>query len=223
MTMTQPSPTDTTIRNSVRDELEWAPDVHGEITVEVTDGTVTLTGVVNDLAERRAVLTAAIRVRGVSLVCDALTVDHQGLPRTDTEVAARVHNVLMWTTNLPRDAVRFSVRDHVVLVTGTLDWEYERQAVQRAIERIVDVARVENQITLSQRPAAAPDTRDRILQALLRNALIDAADVAVEVCGDAVTLTGVISTWDEMREVDRIAWSSPHVAVVHNNIVLRIR
>jgi osmotically-inducible protein OsmY len=221
MTMTQPSPTDTTIREAVRDELEWAPDVHGEITVEVADGTVTLTGVVNDLAERRAALGAALRVRGVSLVCDALTVDHQGLPRTDTEVAARVHNVLMWTTNLPRDAVRFTVRDHVVRVTGTLDWEYQRQAVQHAIECIVDVARVDNQITLSQRPVAAPDTRERILCALLRNALIDATRVEVEVSGAEVTLTGIISTWDEMREVDRVAWSSPHVAVVRNEIVVR--
>lgn len=225
MTMTQPSQTDTTIREAVRDELEWAPDVHGSITVEVADGTVTLTGVVGDLAERRAALGAALRVRGVSMVCDALTVDHQGLPRTDTEVAARVHNVLMWTTNLPRDAVRFSVRDHVVLVTGTLDWDYERQAVQRAIEGIVAVARVENQITLSQRPAAAAaaDTRERILSALLRNALIDAAGLEVEVRGDEVTLIGVISSWDELREVDRVAWSSPHVAVVRNNITVRTR
>lgn len=222
MTMTQPSRTDTTICDSVRDELEWAPDVHGPITVEVTDGTVTLTGVVGDLAERRAALAAALRVRGVSTVCDALAVDHQGLPRTDTEVAARVHNVLMWTMDLPRDAVRFSVRGHVVFVTGTLDWDYQRQAVQHAIERIVDVVRVENQILLSERPAAA-DTRERILLALDRNALVDASALEVEVSGDEVTLTGAISTWDELREVDRVAWSSPHVSVVRNNIAVRAR
>jgi osmotically-inducible protein OsmY len=221
--MTRPSHTDTTICSNVRDELEWAPDVHGGITVDVTDGIATLAGVVGDLVERRAALAAALRVRGVSVVCDALTVDHQGLPRTDTEVAARVHNILMWTTNLPRDAVRFSVRNHVVFVTGTLDWDYERQAVQRAIERIVDVVRVENQIILSQRTAAVTDTQAQILSALRRNALVDAADLVVEVCGDEVELTGVISTWDELREVDRIVWSSPHVAVVRNNIRLRTR
>lgn len=220
MTMTQPSRTDTTIHESVQAELEWAPDVHGAITVEVTDGTVTLTGVVGDLVERRAALAAALRVRGVSMVRDALTVDHQGLARTDTEVAARVHNVLMWTMDLPRDAVRFRVKDHVVFVTGTLDWDYQRQAVQWAIECIVDVARVENLIILTERPAAL-DTRERILLALLRNALLDATGLNVEVSGDEVTLTGVISTRAELREVDRVVWSSPHVAVVRNDIVVR--
>jgi osmotically-inducible protein OsmY len=55
------TPTDTEIRSSVESELWWSPYVDSDrVSVAVTDGVATLTGVVDSLRERRAATRNAV-------------------------------------------------------------------------------------------------------------------------------------------------------------------
>jgi osmotically-inducible protein OsmY len=66
------------IRTAIREALERRADREtGKIELDVNDGLVTLTGLVNSAAERRAVIGAAIGTRGVDAVVDKL---HVALP-----------------------------------------------------------------------------------------------------------------------------------------------
>lgn len=219
MTTTKLS-TDSKVRAAVEEELEWTPDVDAAgVGVAVEEGTVTLSGEVDNYSERLAATRAALRVRGVRAVVDALTVHpRQSWPVTETDIAKEVKRALDWASNVPSH-VKAEIHGHHVTLTGEVDWEYQRLAAKRAVQYLRGVTAVNNLISLRARPSAA-DTEERIRQALTRNAQLDADSIDVTVNGNTVTLTGTVHSWAEKQQAAHAAWASPHVTEVDNQIML---
>ncbi|MES1169155.1 MAG: BON domain-containing protein, partial [Leifsonia sp.] len=212
---------DQDIQTAVRDELEWTPDVDASgIGVAVADGTVSLSGEVADYSERVAATRAALRVRGVTAVVDDLAVHpRSGFVVTETDIAKEVERALKWASNVP-DTVKAEIKDHTVTLTGSVNWDFERQAAKRAVQYLRGVYTVNNLITLTARPSAL-DTEERIMKALTRNAQIDANSIGATVTGSKVTLTGTVHSWAEKQQAGQAAWASPHVTDVDNRILVR--
>lgn len=220
MTTTAPHITDRDIHDSVEAELRWLPQIDAPaIGVAVKNAIVTLTGEVASLSQRVAAKNAALRVHGVTAVADEIEVRSPSNPRTDTDTAEAVRNALEWNPSVPSGKVKAEVRDHVVTLTGTVPWDYQRQGAQKVVEHLLGVRRVDNQITLAAKPSA-PDTAHRIKSAFVRSASIDADSIDVDVVGNTVVLTGHMSSWAEKEEATRAAWASPNVAAVTNNITV---
>lgn len=218
MTTTHALRGDHAIQNAVRLEAEWTPEVTAsDIGVSVAGGVVTLSGHVGTLAERVAMTKAAQRVRGVTTVVDDLSID-SSYPVPETEVAKQVQQVLGWTANVPK-GIKAEVVHHRVTLTGEVHWDFQRQAAVRAVRAIQGVYGVEDQITLAPRPNAA-DTEERIREALVRNASLDASTTKVTVHGSAVMLTGHVRSWMEKEQAGRAAWMSPNVTEVRNDLAV---
>lgn len=209
------------IQTAVQDELEWTPDVDAAgIGVAVEDGAVTLSGEVDDYSERLAAKRAALRVRGVSTVVNDLTVHPKSAATvTETDIAKEVERALKWATNVP-DSVKAEITGHDVTLTGQVQWDFQRQAAKRAVRYLRGVYTVNNMITLTARPSAA-DAQERIKNALVRNAQLDANHITVTVTGNKATLTGHVRSWAEKEQAGFAAWASPHVTDVANNLVVR--
>lgn len=206
------------IQTAVQDELDWTPDVDAAgIGVAVEDGAVILTGEVDQNSERLAAKRAARRVRGVSTVVDALTVHPKAsITITDTDVAREVRRALQWADNVP-DTVKAEVSDHNVILTGEVLWDFQRRAAQRTVQHLRGVHRVDNRITLFARVSAS-DAKERIRNALVRNAQLDANHIVVTVIGNRATLSGHVRSWAEKEQAGRAAWASPHITEVENNV-----
>jgi osmotically-inducible protein OsmY len=76
---------------------------------------------------------------------------------------------------------------------------------------------VSNLITIQ--PSVTPaELKEKIEDALVRNAEIDADRITVEVQGGKAILKGTVRSWAEREAAERAAWSAPGITSVDNRI-----
>src|ERR1700733_14085645 len=99
---------DTHLQLSVLAELEWEPSVTAaHIGVAANAGVITLTGPVENYAQKDAADAAARRVKGVLAVAEKLEVQvPYERKRGDDEIARGIVDRLAWDVSVPLDAVQ---------------------------------------------------------------------------------------------------------------------
>lgn len=221
MSAVAPTRTDLTLKAAVQAELDWTPEVEASgISVNVLHSVVTLSGDVQDYAELYAAKSAARRVRGVStLVNDLLVHTSSGENVTEADIVREARHALAWKIDVP-STVCAEVTGHAVTLSGEVRWNFQRVAAIRAIQYLPGVHSVDNQITLGARtPAAAAE--ERVTNALVRSAQIDAEHVTVSMTETKATLTGHVRSLAEKRQAGLATWSSPDVTEVDNRLVVQ--
>jgi osmotically-inducible protein OsmY len=208
------------LKQSVLDELKWEPSVTAaHIGVIAKDGVITLSGHVENYAEKHAAETAVGRVKGVKAVAEELEVR---LPfdttRGDDAIAAAAIDRLAWDVSVPRDAVRVKVEKGWVTLTGQVGWHYQREAAEQDVRRLFGVIGVSNQTTVKPRPDAS-NISDNIVDALHRT-WFDPKTVTVTTDGGKVRLTGTVHSWRDREMAESTAWAAPGATTVENDIAI---
>jgi osmotically-inducible protein OsmY len=213
--------TDSQLQQDVMAELKWEPAVHAaQIGVLVKDGVVTLAGEVSSFPEKWQAERAAQRVSGVKALAVDMTVKLSALgKRTDADIAESAKNILSWTSTVPTDAIQVLVENGWLTLSGSVEWQYQRQAATDSVRNLVGVAGVSNQISI-QPSLSANVVKSDIEAALKRRASDDAKTIAVDVNGANVTLTGTVHSWAERDLATRSAWGSAGVRHVVDKMSL---
>ena len=215
--------TDARIQSDVLAELKWdARVMPNEIGVAVKDGVVTLTGWVDSYTKRWAAEDAAHRVRGVKAVANDIEVRlSSGAERNDTDIAAAAARALEWDAFVPIDTIDVTVSKGWVTLKGEVEWQYQKQDAERAVGRLAGVKGVTNLIVVKPRLTPS-ELKNKIEQALVRSAELDAKRITVDVVGSKVTLKGTVRSWAEKKEAERQAWLAPGVTSVDNRIMIEV-
>ena len=211
--------TDAKIREDVLDQLSWESDVDDrQIGVAVENGVVTLSGVVNSYTSKMAAERAAKKVYGVKAVAEDIEVKYgDAFKKTDKEIAKAAVDALEWNISVPDDKIMVKVEDGWVYLSGEVQWDYQRNAAKKAVENLLGVRYVSNNITLKQK-VEAKDIKGKIQRAFERAAELDAKKISVEVDGHTVTLRGTVRSLAEKEEARKTAYASPGVYNVINKI-----
>jgi osmotically-inducible protein OsmY len=210
--------TDYNVRANVQNELAWSPKVNaGRIAVSATNGAVTLTGQVGSYLEKWEAETIAKRVYGVTGVANDLQVDYNGTGTRDTEVLQQAVQALKWNLEVPSGAIQVTVSDGWITLSGRVTWNFQRKAAESAVRNLSGVKGLTDEITLETQPAPK-DVKQRIADALSRNAQLDARRISVNTEGNTAVLDGSVKSWAERDEAETAAWSAPGVNMVKNNL-----
>jgi osmotically-inducible protein OsmY len=210
---------DEILKREVERELEWDPQVeHERIGVIVKDGAVTLTGYVSKYGKKCAALHAAERVHGVRAVADEIGVRLPGsVGGDDSAIAEAIARSLRWNTNVP-DNVKAEVRDGVVVLRGEVEWEYQRNAAERAVRNVRGVTGVSNLIVVKPRTKKTADVEQRIREAIERCAGLDVDSLSITTENSTVLLRGKVRSLREKHVAEEEAASAPGISKVDNEL-----
>lgn len=213
---------DKELRQLVIDELEFDPSIDSaEIGVAAENGVVTLSGHVPDYIQKIAAERATWRVKGVKGIAQKIEVRLPGdKKQSDDEIAQRALHILAWNVMVPKDCVRVKVSDGWVTLSGSVRWNYQREAAVNEIWKLGGVKGVTNSIQL-QSMVQVGDVKQSIQDALKRHAEVEADEVRVDVRdGGTVRLDGRVENWRELQAVKRAVWSAPGVQSIDDHLVI---
>ena len=212
---------DSELKKVVLDELSWEPSVDAaHIGVTAKDGVVTLTGQVDNYSHKAGAEKAASRVKGVRAVVEEIEVKlPYDVKRSDEDIAAAAVDRLGWNSTIPNGAVQVKVEKGWVTLSGTVDWQFEKEAAELDIRALSGVIGVSNQVLVS--PAvSASSVKDDIEQALQRSWYYDPDTIQVNAFGGKIKLTGTVTTWNARCLAGMTAWSAPGATSVDNAITV---
>nr|WP_315250681.1 BON domain-containing protein [uncultured Flavobacterium sp.] len=209
------------LQKDVQYAIKWEPSLHAaEIGVTVKDGVVTLTGTVDGYFKKNQAEDAAKNVAGVKAVVEKIEVKYSnGYTKTDNEIATEVLKALSDSWSVPDDKVKVKVENGMVTLDGELPWNYQREAAKTAVIYLSGVKSVINSIKIKSEVHDAIEKKD-VEKALARSWAFDSDDISVKVNGTNVTLTGVVGSIYQKEEAGRLAWKTPGIWSIDNNLVV---
>jgi osmotically-inducible protein OsmY len=200
---------------NVSDELFWDPKIDTvSVAASADGGVVTLRGTVGSFRQKREAKKAAERVWGVVSVDNQIDVELMGEQRReDADLRGDVLQALMLDSLVPT-SVDAWVEDGVVTLTGTVDWQYERDEAEFVAGNLLGVVAIENDIYLADTTPSSADVEKKIKKAFTRNAKLDADALTVSTSDGTVRLSGQVGSWDEHDDAVAAAWAAPGVKTV---------
>lgn len=210
---------DSLIQKDVMEELRWEPLLSAsEIGVAVKNGVVTLSGMVDTYAKKLRAERAVKRIEGVKAVAEDIQVGiSPEFRKTDAEIAEAVLNALKWHTGVQEEKIKIRVEDGHVRLEGEVEWEYQRNQAQTAIENLAGVKSVINLIGIKPKISSG-DIQQKINAAFHRSANIDSGKISVEVSGSKVILNGKVRSFAEKEDAEVAAWNAPGVISVESKL-----
>jgi osmotically-inducible protein OsmY len=160
--------TDVQLRHEVLDALDQDPCIDASrIAVTTREGVVTLTGSVPVYAQKFAAEEAVERVPGVEAIANAIEVrPPDGGQPADAHIAATALHALHWEAAVPQDHVRVIVRDRWITLDGTVAWQYQKDAADRAVRALVGARGVSNLLLVKPKEGVEPHEAWRAFQAV---------------------------------------------------------
>lgn len=230
------------IQKAINDALLQDPRVMSfNVDVDVYGSTVTLRGMVNNFAAKRAAEQVAGNTVGVKRVTNRLKV-RPAQDILDSRIEQDIETALLRDPYVERFEIRVSVTDSVAVLHGTVDSWFEKTQAEIVAGNVKGVVDVRNNLTLESSapyrydpyldpfdldydytPGVVAAPNDRIDQRLAEDVrdelwwspFVDSEQVTVEVNGRTVTLSGEVDSNAERAAAVKNAYDAGAFAVVN--------
>jgi osmotically-inducible protein OsmY len=213
--------TDDQLIRDAQDELVWDPRVDSAaIAVSADDGVVTLRGTVGSFRERREATNVVKRVYGTRRVDNQLQVRLlDEFKRQDADLRGAVLQALALDALIP-ETIDAKADDGTVTLTGSADFQFERDEAELVAGNVAGVRWLENEIELIAPSPDPHDVQHDIKKAMERDAKLDARGIDVASSNGTVTLSGTVASWAEHDAAVGAAWAAPGVRDVDDRILV---
>lgn len=209
------------LQKDVQDAIKWEPLLHAaEIGVIVHNGIVTLTGTVDSFAKKKEAEDAAKNVAGVKALVDDIEVKpNRFAVVNDTDIAHEIVRALQENWSVPDKKIKVIVDNGRVTLEGILDWDFQREAALKSVRYLAGVTSVTSKLKIQ------PEINNELEQkkvegALRRNWAIEADKIQIRAHDRTITLSGIVNSLFQKEEAERIAYKTPGVWFVDNQLVV---
>jgi len=177
--------------------------------IEVDDGVVVLTGVVDNLAAKNAAEQTALNTVGVWRVNNFLRVRPDNMPE-DPVIADRIRRALRRNPYTEPHEIEVSVRNGLVDLRGTVDSRFEMIEASRAASKVSGVIEVDNHLVVRYGYELVEvkddwELKDDVEAALWWSPYVPSEDITVTVDRGVVTLEGRVDTWNQRQRAKETA------------------
>lgn len=214
--------TDNEIKQTILDHLYWDMRVDdGDITVNVENGNVTLTGSVPTYFGKQSAYEDAWVIPGVVNVEDKLSIEYPATVKypSDEQIRQSVESIILWSPDIDSTDINVKVDSGSVELSGIVDALWKKIKIKELISNLIGVIEIINKITI----VSSDSIEDRkiaedVIDALDRNINLDIDMVDVSVDNGVVTLSGEVTGWFEKAEVYNSALYTKGVKEIDDQI-----
>jgi len=209
------------LRKEVIEAIKWEPLLSSnEIDVSVQDGIVTLGGTVDNFTQKKEAEQAVKNIAGVKAVVDDVKVGlYFSAIKSDTDIAASVIKALRENWAVPDHRIKVTVENGWVTLEGILHWNFQRKAADNAIRYLPGVRGVIDKIKI-EAEIKNELGKEIVEKALRRSWILDVDNIRVRVDGKTIFLSGIVDSLFQKEEAERIAWNTPGVWYVDNELLV---
>lgn len=224
---------DVQIERDIRSALLDDPATEAyEITAEVEDGVVTLSGTVDSYQERQLAEIVAKGVRGVKEVEDNIGVDYE-TERSDSEIKHDIEQALRWNAYVDDNAITVDVKEGKVTLSGTVGsaaekrlakydaWVAGTESVNLDKLSVEDWARNGKLRGEKYVVKSEDEIQQAVNDALLMDPRVMSFNVDADVTGSMVTLRGTVDNLKAKRAAEEDARNTVGVSAVSNRLKVR--
>ncbi len=207
------SETDRKIESAAEASYNYRTVLENHVKVKVTDGIVTLTGVVQDKDDRAVAVDTVENLPGVTAVRNEITIKSEYPERSDKWMALKIRSRLLVKSNVSVATTTVMVDDGVVTLTGTAENIAQKELTAIYAQDIAGVKSVRNELLV--RPADAGATigeriddasiTTQVKYALLSHKATSALNTKVTTIDGVITITGEAASDAEKSLVTKLA------------------
>ncbi len=211
---------DEEIKKAVKDAFLYDPRILSfNPEIEVSDGTVTLSGIVDNLEAKRSAEWVARNTLGVWRVKNHLKVRTEIPSNEDLE--QRVATALRNDPYVERYDITVDAYNGWVNLSGKTNSAFEKNQAERVAEGVKGVVGVNNTLENDYSWAWKPDLEilEDVKEQLWWSPFVDSDEIVVSVDRGVVTLTGTVDSWSEYDDAEKNAFQGGARDVTNDLVV----
>ena len=171
------------------------------ISVEVSDGDVTLSGYAETDSEKSNAEQAVRRLNDEHAIAQELQVLVPGTCiRSDAEIAHQVHRIIKWSGIDTNNQIHIKVEQGIVTLSGKVETLHQKDIAQSYASNMLGVKGINNLIVIVPK-LSIPIVKKNIQDALTRQAIHDVENIHVSIHENTVTLAGKVKSWPKKKIV----------------------
>ena len=212
------------IKKDLVDQLYWdsridAADVH----IDISDGSVILTGTVPTVVAKMAAEDDAWITDGVGIVDNQLEVrfpPETALP-DDEEITSNVMDTLLWHPSIDSADITPVVENGWVTLRGAVPSYWQKIRAERVCRDLTGVVGIINELAVvPSEDLADQNIAEAVVSSLERNPYVEAEQLDVEVQNGVVTLSGEVPSMIARQAANDSAQRTVGVINVENNLTI---
>jgi len=190
-----------------------------EIQTTIDHKEAILNGNVANAAEKKLAEEIVKNIRGVQTVFNNIEIRSKNPAISDASITSGVHEALKANWLVPHNEIDIVTHAGHVVLLGMVRWNFQRETAVRVASCVPGVRCVTNHIVLKStlRDEIEKEVIERNLK---QNWSINSQNLLVSVKGNSVHLSGIVPSVCQKQEAERIAWKTPGVWDVQNDIVV---